>query len=177
MIDSDELARRIRYAFAQSARGTKAAVARECDINPQAVTGWERTGSIEKKYIPTLAKLTGRRLEYFMDSSVDDEASAGDEERQTSSAVAAELSPELLMRAHNALLSLGGYDLAVLKDAKEFAAAYGRAARNSALDHFDDLGGDEAKALREHADLAARIAEKSGAREAEPARKVSTREK
>ena len=72
MLDSQELARRIRFAFEHSSRGTKARVAKECAINPQAITGWERKGSIDRNHIPTLARLTGRRVEYFLDSSIGD---------------------------------------------------------------------------------------------------------
>lgn len=76
MLDSHELARRISYAFSHAPRGTKAAVARECEIQPQAITGWETKGSIDKRFIPVLARHTGRRTEYFLDDSVGDEASA-----------------------------------------------------------------------------------------------------
>lgn len=72
MLDNSELARRIRFAFQHSARGTKARVAKECSINPQAITGWERKGAIDKAYLPTLARLTGRRLDYFLDATVTD---------------------------------------------------------------------------------------------------------
>lgn len=72
MLDSQELARRIRFAFEYSSRGTKARVAKECAINPQAITGWERKGSIDRNHIPTLARLTGRRVEYFLDGSISD---------------------------------------------------------------------------------------------------------
>ncbi|WP_239684206.1 LexA family transcriptional regulator [Stenotrophomonas maltophilia] len=79
MLDNDELARRIRFAFDQSARGTKARVAKECGINPQAVTGWERRGSIDRTHIPTLAKLTGRRVDYFLDVHITDDVSQADD--------------------------------------------------------------------------------------------------
>ncbi|MHC6216789.1 S24 family peptidase [Stenotrophomonas acidaminiphila] len=76
MLDNHELARRISYAFSQSPRGTKAAVARECEINPQAITGWETKGAIDKRFIPILARRTGRRPEYFLDPAVTDRNSA-----------------------------------------------------------------------------------------------------
>lgn len=76
MLDNSELARRISYAFSQSPRGTKAAVARECEINPQAITGWETKGAIDRRFIPILARLTERRPEYFLDPSVTDENSS-----------------------------------------------------------------------------------------------------
>lgn len=76
MLDNNELARRISYAFSTSPRGTKARVARECEINPQAITGWESNGAIDKFFIPALARHTGRRPEYFLDETVTDEESA-----------------------------------------------------------------------------------------------------
>ncbi|WP_254057267.1 S24 family peptidase [Stenotrophomonas sp. ZAC14A_NAIMI4_1] len=82
MLDNNELARRIRFAFEHSPRGTKARVAKECGINPQAITGWERKGAIDKAYIPALARYTGRRVEYFLDAGVDDKESQGDDVRE-----------------------------------------------------------------------------------------------
>ncbi|WP_229296430.1 S24 family peptidase [Stenotrophomonas nematodicola] len=79
MLDNNELARRIRFAFEHSSRGTKARVAKECGINPQAITGWERKGAIDKAHIPALARLTGRRVDYFLESSVEDGDSQGEE--------------------------------------------------------------------------------------------------
>lgn len=79
MLDNKELARRIRFAFEHSSRGTKARVAKECAINPQAITGWERKGSIDKAHIPTLARLTGRRVDYFLEAAVSDPDSQTEE--------------------------------------------------------------------------------------------------
>lgn len=78
MLDNDEMARRVRYAFDHARRGTQAAVARELGITAQAVTGWGKTGKIDKSYLVALARQTGRRVEYFLDSAVTDEESAAD---------------------------------------------------------------------------------------------------
>ncbi|WP_239519600.1 LexA family transcriptional regulator [Stenotrophomonas maltophilia] len=78
MLDNDEMARRVRYAFDNAGRGTQAAVARELGISAQAVTGWVKTGKIEKSNLPALARLTGRRVDYFLDSTVTDEESGAD---------------------------------------------------------------------------------------------------
>ncbi|WP_416058433.1 S24 family peptidase [Stenotrophomonas maltophilia] len=76
MLDNNELARRIAFAFSTAPRGTKAAVARECGINPQAITGWESNGAIDKFFIPALARHTKRRPEYFLDEAISDAESA-----------------------------------------------------------------------------------------------------
>lgn len=76
MLDKEEMARRVRFAFKNVPRGAAARIAVELDITPQAVSGWQRTGKVDKANIPTLARHTGRRVEYFLDSTVQDDDSA-----------------------------------------------------------------------------------------------------
>lgn len=76
MLDNDEMARRVRHALDGAKRGVQAAVASACGITPQAVTGWRSTGLVDKGYLVALARLTNRRVDYFLDESVTDEQSA-----------------------------------------------------------------------------------------------------
>lgn len=42
-------------------------VARACHVTPQAVNGWLKTGTLQKRHLPVLARLTGRPLAYFLE--------------------------------------------------------------------------------------------------------------
>jgi len=59
-----ELAKRLRHVL--SKRGMKAEVARACKISEQAVSGWCRTGRIDKTHLPIIANITGSRLEWLL---------------------------------------------------------------------------------------------------------------
>ncbi len=54
---------------------TQTAVAEHCGVTKQAVQGWLRNGRIDKKHLSTLARITGRPLEWWLDNgqAVDDE--------------------------------------------------------------------------------------------------------
>jgi hypothetical protein len=52
-------------------RVTSAALADACHVTAQAVNGWRKTGRVAKRHLGTIAKLTGRPLEYFLGESVD----------------------------------------------------------------------------------------------------------
>jgi phage repressor protein C with HTH and peptisase S24 domain len=65
MLANQTLAERIRTAIADSGR-TKAEIAGECGVTPQALTGWEKTGKVTKNNLARLAELTGKPLEYFL---------------------------------------------------------------------------------------------------------------
>lgn len=47
---------------------SSAALAIACKVTPQAVNGWRKNGRLAKKHLPTIAKETGRQLEYFLGS-------------------------------------------------------------------------------------------------------------
>jgi phage repressor protein C with HTH and peptisase S24 domain len=64
-----EMAARLREAIADGP--SKAAIATACNVTDQAITGWLKTGRIHKKHLPTIARLTHRRLEWLMDGSSD----------------------------------------------------------------------------------------------------------
>ncbi len=58
------MAQRLRIALA--GRGMKAKVAQRCAVTPQAVTGWLKTGRIDKKHLLTINKLTGHGFEWLL---------------------------------------------------------------------------------------------------------------
>lgn len=67
MLDSGELARRLREAMDKAAPPvTSAALARACKVTPQAVNGWRKTGRMAKRHLKIAAGLTKRSLEYFL---------------------------------------------------------------------------------------------------------------
>lgn len=67
MLDAHELARRLREAMdTKQPRLSSAALAAACKVTDQAVNGWRKTGRLAKKHLPTIARETGRPLEYFL---------------------------------------------------------------------------------------------------------------
>lgn len=64
MLDNLQMAIAVRTAISE-AKLTLRAVADEYDVTEQAVSGWMRTGKIDKRKIPTLARLTGKPLSFF----------------------------------------------------------------------------------------------------------------
>jgi phage repressor protein C with HTH and peptisase S24 domain len=61
-----QLILRLKEAIASMGRGGKSRIARECGISPTALTGWLKTGSIDKKNIEILSRLSGYRLEWLI---------------------------------------------------------------------------------------------------------------
>lgn len=49
----------------------QAEVAVACGVTKQAVQGWLKTGRFDKKHLPTLAKVTGRPLAWWLDADTD----------------------------------------------------------------------------------------------------------
>jgi len=67
MLDAQELRRRLIAAMDEAKpRVTSAALAEACDVTAQGVNGWRKTGRLAKRHLSTIAKLTGRPLEYFL---------------------------------------------------------------------------------------------------------------
>lgn len=63
MLDADQLKDR----FLRATTGIPAArVAAVCQVTPQAVSQWKRTGRIDKKHFNALSELTGRPLAYWL---------------------------------------------------------------------------------------------------------------
>lgn len=71
MLDSGELAKRLRRAMDEAEPPvTGASLVAACGVTPQAVSGWRKTGRFGKKHMPTISRLTGKPLEYFVSESV-----------------------------------------------------------------------------------------------------------
>lgn len=64
MLENDELAAAIRVAIDGSGR-TQKEIADEFGVTEQAVSGWLRTGKVDKRKLPRLAILTGKPLSHF----------------------------------------------------------------------------------------------------------------
>lgn len=64
-LTTEEIAERVREAI-EGMPMSKASVAEAAGVSPQAITGWMSTGRIGKTSIATLARLSGKPIEYFM---------------------------------------------------------------------------------------------------------------
>ena len=64
MLDNHDMAAAIRTAIEQSGRSQRD-IADQFEVTEQAVSGWLRTGKIDKRKIPKLAKLAGLPLSHF----------------------------------------------------------------------------------------------------------------
>lgn len=71
MVDTDQqrLAQKIDEALHESGL-TPADAARLCDVTPQAVNGWLRTGRIRKSLLAIIARATNRPIEWFFESAM-----------------------------------------------------------------------------------------------------------
>lgn len=78
MLDADALARRLRKAMDEhDPKITGAALASECGVKPQAVSGWRKNGRVHKRHLQKIVAVTGKPLEYFLSSTVPPEKSDG----------------------------------------------------------------------------------------------------
>lgn len=67
MLDANELRRRLIDAMdLAQPKVSSAAMASACHVTAQAVNGWRKTGRIAKRHLATIARLTGKPLEYFL---------------------------------------------------------------------------------------------------------------
>lgn len=64
MLDNDEMATAIRQAIDASGK-TQKEIADAFRVTEQAVSGWLRTGKVDKRKLPALAALTGKPLSHF----------------------------------------------------------------------------------------------------------------
>jgi phage repressor protein C with HTH and peptisase S24 domain len=64
MLDNSAMAAAIRSAIEQSSL-TQKGIADAFGVTEQAVSGWLRTGKVDKRKIPKLAQLTGKPLSHF----------------------------------------------------------------------------------------------------------------
>lgn len=60
------LAERVKKALERLPRGGKKILAERCNISPQAITGWVKTGRIDKSNLIVLSELTTYRLEWLI---------------------------------------------------------------------------------------------------------------
>lgn len=73
---SSQLAQKLTQVM-QEQRLSGSAIAAHCNVSKQAVYGWKMTGRMDKKYLPALAELTGKPLEWWLESgSLQSDASA-----------------------------------------------------------------------------------------------------
>ena len=64
MLDNKEMAAAIRQAIDASGK-TQKEIADAFSVTEQAVSGWLRTGKVDKRKLPALAALTGKPLSHF----------------------------------------------------------------------------------------------------------------
>lgn len=65
MLDTQQLRGRFVQALADNPGLRMKDIAEACEVSPQAVGDWKRTGRIDKRHFPTLARLTHTSLEYW----------------------------------------------------------------------------------------------------------------
>lgn len=65
MLDNESMREAIRTAIERSGH-TKAYIAERVGVTEQAITGWLKTGRIDKRRLPKLAQVTGTPLQVFM---------------------------------------------------------------------------------------------------------------
>lgn len=75
MLDNSAMAAAIRTAIEES-KLTQKGVADAFGVTEQAVSGWLRTGKVDKRKLPRLAQLTGKPLSHFGMGGVDETVSA-----------------------------------------------------------------------------------------------------
>lgn len=66
MLDSQDMKRRFGRALSMNPGVRAKDIAEKCDVTPQAVGDWKRTGRIDKKHFPKLAELLHTSLDYWI---------------------------------------------------------------------------------------------------------------
>jgi hypothetical protein len=67
MLDAEELARRFKRAMDVASPTVRdAELARACGVEPQAITGWRKTGRIAKRHLAVIAEITGCGIDYLL---------------------------------------------------------------------------------------------------------------
>lgn len=75
---SQQMAIKLKEAIS-IAKVTQTQVATACGVTKQAVQGWVKTGRFDKKHLPTLAAITGKPLEWWLDIASDNAAATEEE--------------------------------------------------------------------------------------------------
>jgi transcriptional regulator with XRE-family HTH domain len=71
VLKSVEIGVRLKKAMEEAEPQVSGAdLAHACKVSPQAVSGWRRTGRFSKRHLPTIARLTGRPVEYFISETI-----------------------------------------------------------------------------------------------------------
>jgi hypothetical protein len=71
VLDSAEIGRRLKKAMDEAEPPVSGAdLAYACKVSPQAVSGWRKTGRFSKRHLPTISRLTGKPVEFFVSESV-----------------------------------------------------------------------------------------------------------
>lgn len=71
VLDSAEIGRRLKKAMDEAEPPVSGAdLAHACGVSPQAVSGWRRTGRFSKRHLPTISRMTGKPVEFFVTESV-----------------------------------------------------------------------------------------------------------
>lgn len=85
MLDAKKVAERVRAAMdGAEPRITGSALAKECKVTPQAVSGWRKNGRVHKRHLQKIAELTGKPLEYFLEETYPQGKRNGDEKSNES---------------------------------------------------------------------------------------------
>lgn len=61
-----DLAKRLIEAITSLGWGGRVAISNKCNVTPQSVSGWTKTGRIEKKHTAEVAKMTGYSLDWLI---------------------------------------------------------------------------------------------------------------
>lgn len=92
------MAKRLGIALAD--RGMKSRVAELCSVTPQAVTGWLKTGRIDKKHLLIIHRLTGHGFEWLLTGEGSLRSASGASSAEADHTLALPLTP----REHGMLL-------------------------------------------------------------------------
>lgn len=66
MLDASDMKRRFLRALSMNPGVRAKDIAETCDVTPQAVGDWKRTGRIDKKHFPKLSELMHTSLDYWI---------------------------------------------------------------------------------------------------------------
>lgn len=73
VLKSADIGKRIKMAMDEAdppVTGTD--LSNACGVTPQAVSGWRSTGRVGKRHLTTIARMTGKPVEYFVAERVPD---------------------------------------------------------------------------------------------------------
>lgn len=65
------LVEKFKLALDFASNVTPKMIADRCDVTPQAVSGWRKTGRLDKRNVQIVAELTGTSVDWWLDGSID----------------------------------------------------------------------------------------------------------